>query len=538
LKKSADRWQTRGHRPTTRVPRVVDGISRLTPVAEKFGAFRSLERELASARDMQDDNDPACVTWAARNARLAPEIERAEDELKSLLIPRDPRDDKNIYLEVRAGTGGDEARSSPAICSACMRATPRRTASPWKSCRRMLGEHGGYREIISRIAVPARSRASSSSPACIACSACRQPKRKGASTPRLAPWPFLPRPTKSRPADLNPAELRVDTFRASGAGGQHVNKTDSAIRITHLPTGLVVECQDERSQHKNRSRAMALMKAKLLAAEQEKRDSEIARDRKLQVGTGRSLRTHPHLQLSAGPRHRPPHQSHALQARRHHAGPIDELLDALQHEHQAEQLAEEEQRGRVSARRRRGRRTPSCGARAHRPERTGVDAPIVLAGPARVPSPFLIDWLIRTALDGVPVSPPADLRQLDLTIDPTRRPCGTSRRHAATAIYFLYHLISSRYGGRTPGKRIPACACSPRRLVPTTGALLTRNVFRIIVPCRLLVWPVVRVLHQTASASRRSCGRHRDRDGARSVPRESSARRGRNGMRFDGAPRR
>jgi peptide chain release factor 1 len=154
----------------------------------------------------------------------------------------------------------------------------------------------------------------------------------------------LPQPSEVD-VQIDDKDLRVDTMRASGAGGQHVNKTDSAIRITHLPTGLVVECQDERSQHKNRSRAMALMKAKLLAAEQEKRDSEVARDRKLQVGTGdrsERIRTYNFPQGRV--------TDHRINLTLYKLGDImqgriDELLDALQHEHQAEQLAEEEQRG-------------------------------------------------------------------------------------------------------------------------------------------------------------------------------------------------
>ncbi|MET0293184.1 MAG: peptide chain release factor-like protein, partial [Steroidobacteraceae bacterium] len=150
---------------------------------------------------------------------------------------------------------------------------------------------------------------------------------------------ILPEPDEVEATDLNPAELRVDTYRASGAGGQHVNKTESAIRITHLPTGLVVECQDERSQHKNRSRAMALMKAKILAAEQEKRDSEIAKNRKLQVGTGdrsERIRTYNFPQGRV--------TDHRINLTLYKLadvmdGRLDELLDALQHEYQAEELA-------------------------------------------------------------------------------------------------------------------------------------------------------------------------------------------------------
>ena len=320
--------------------------SRLTPVTEKFGAFRSLERELASARDMQDDSDAAMRDMGREEmARLAPEIERAENELKALLIPRDPRDDKNIYLEVRAGTGGDEA----AIFAGDLFRMYARYAETHgftvEILSESLGEHGGYREIISRIAGPgafARFKFESGVHRVQRVPATEAQGRIHTSACTVA---ILAEPDEVEASDLNPAELRIDTFRASGAGGQHVNKTDSAIRITHLPSGLVVECQDERSQHKNRSRAMALMKAKLLAAEQEKRDSEIARNRKLQVGTGdrsERIRTYNFPQGRV--------TDHRINLTLYKLGDImqgkiDELLDALQHEHQAEQLAEEEQRG-------------------------------------------------------------------------------------------------------------------------------------------------------------------------------------------------
>ena len=320
--------------------------ARLTPVAEKFGAFQSLERELASARDMQDDSDPSMREMGREEmTRLAPEIERAEDQLKMLLIPRDARDDKNIYLEVRAGTGGDEA----AIFAGDLYRMYSRYAETHGFTVEILsespGEHGGFREIISRIAGAgafARFKFESGVHRVQRVPATEAQGRIHTSACTIA---ILPEPDEVEATDLNPAELRIDTFRASGAGGQHVNKTDSAIRITHLPTGLVVECQDERSQHKNRSRAMALMKAKLLAAEQQKRDSDIARDRKLQVGTGdrsERIRTYNFPQGRV--------TDHRINLTLYKladimTGKIDELLDALQHEHQAEQLAEEEQRG-------------------------------------------------------------------------------------------------------------------------------------------------------------------------------------------------
>jgi peptide chain release factor 1 len=153
---------------------------------------------------------------------------------------------------------------------------------------------------------------------------------------------ILPELDEVEEIDLNPAELRVDTYRSSGAGGQHVNKTDSAIRITHIPTGIVVECQDERSQHKNRSRAMALLKARLLAAEQEKQQSEQAQSRRLQVGSGdrsERIRTYNFPQGRVTD-HRINLTLYQLQ--KVMDGQLDELLDALQQEYQAEQLAAEE----------------------------------------------------------------------------------------------------------------------------------------------------------------------------------------------------
>ena len=324
--------------------------ARLTPVAEKFGAFLGLERELASAREMENDRDPGMRDMGTEEvSRLAPQIELAEGALKMLLIPRDPRDDKNIYLEVRAGTGGDEA----AIFAGDLFRMYARYAETHGFSVEVLsenpGEHGGYREIISRISSRAgdsgafaRFKFESGVHRVQRVPATEAQGRIHTSAVTVA---ILPEPDEVEALELNPAELRVDTFRASGAGGQHVNKTDSAIRITHLPSGIVVECQDERSQHKNRSRAMALMKAKLTAAEQEKRDSEVARNRKLQVGTGdrsERIRTYNFPQGRV--------TDHRINLTLYQLanimqGKIDELLDTLQHEHQAEQLAEEEQRG-------------------------------------------------------------------------------------------------------------------------------------------------------------------------------------------------
>jgi peptide chain release factor 1 len=307
--------------------------SRLTPVAEQFGRFQVLERELAAAREMEKDGDPAMREMGSEEAtRVAAEIENAEEALKMLLIPRDPRDEKNIYLEVRAGTGGDEA----AIFAGDLFRMYARYAETHgfqvETLSESPGEHGGHREIISRISgrvadggAFARFKFESGVHRVQRVPETEAQGRIHTSAVTVA---VLAEPDEVEASDLDPAELR-----------------ESAIRITHLPTGLVVECQDERSQHKNRSRAMALMKAKILAAEQEKRDSEVARNRKLQVGTGdrsERIRTYNFPQGRV--------TDHRINLTLYKLadimdGRIDELLDTLAQEHQAEQLAEEEQRG-------------------------------------------------------------------------------------------------------------------------------------------------------------------------------------------------
>jgi peptide chain release factor 1 len=298
---------------------------------------------LAAAQEMLGDSDPDMRNLGAEEVgRVQRDLTSAEADLRKLLIPKDPRDDKNIFLEIRAGTGGDEA----AIFAGDLFRMYSRYAESHGLTVEIIsenrGEHGGYREVISRMAgkgVFAKLKFESGTHRVQRVPATEAQGRIHTSACTVA---ILPELDEVEEVDLNPADLRIDTYRSSGAGGQHVNKTDSAIRITHLPTGIVVECQDERSQHKNRSRAMALLKARLLAAEQEKQQSELAHSRKLQVGSGdrsERIRTYNFPQGRVTD-HRINLTLYQLQ--KIMDGDLDELLNALQQEYQAEQLAAEE----------------------------------------------------------------------------------------------------------------------------------------------------------------------------------------------------
>ena len=320
--------------------------ARLTPVADSFDSYRTLERDLVAARELSNDSDADMRAMGAEEVLgLSASLAAAELALQKLLIPRDPRDDSNIFLEVRAGTGGDEA----AIFAGDLFRMYARYAEVQGFAVEVLsenrGEHGGYKEIIARIAgsgVFSLLKFESGTHRVQRVPATEAQGRIHTSACTVA---ILPELEEREQMELNPAELRVDTFRASGAGGQHVNKTDSAIRITHLPTGIVVECQDERSQHKNRSRAMALLKARLVAAERDKRDAAEAAERKLQVGSGdrsERIRTYNFPQGRV--------TDHRINLTLYKLGEVmqgklDELIGALQQEQQAELLAAEERLG-------------------------------------------------------------------------------------------------------------------------------------------------------------------------------------------------
>ncbi len=306
--------------------------ARLGPVIERYRGFISLEADAATARELAMEDEIA---------QLTPRIMTEELELQRLLVPKDPQDDSNIFLEIRAGTGGDEA----AIFAGDLFRMYARFADSkhWQVevLSESPGEHGGYKEIISRIIGRGAFSLLKFESGTHRVQRVPATEAQGRIHTSACTVAILPELEELEAVDLNPADLRVDTFRSSGAGGQHVNKTDSAIRITHLPSGIVVECQDERSQHKNRSRAMSLLKARLLANEREKQQSEQAQSRKLQVGSGdrsERIRTYNFPQGRV--------TDHRINLTLYKLddvmkGGLDELIGALNQEHQAEELAQQ-----------------------------------------------------------------------------------------------------------------------------------------------------------------------------------------------------
>tara|TARA_B110000444_G_C18788423_1_gene571201 strand:+ start:306 stop:1391 length:1086 start_codon:yes stop_codon:yes gene_type:complete len=259
----------------------------LEPVVKCFAQYNQLEINLDEVNFLSKDDDEDIRELALEEIKLGQfRREQLVLQLQKLLLPRDPNDSHNIFLEIRAGTGGDEA----AIFSGDLyRMYARYVESrSWKleivSERR--GDHGGYKELIARISgrnVYASLKFESGAHRVQRVPETESQGRVHTSACTVA---ILPELDTVDEIDVNKTDLRVDTYRASGAGGQHVNKTDSAVRITHLPSGIVVECQDERSQHKNRARAMSLLQAKLVSMTQDKIAQEQANERKSLVGTG------------------------------------------------------------------------------------------------------------------------------------------------------------------------------------------------------------------------------------------------------------
>ena len=261
--------------------------AQLEPVVKTFQNYNSAQDDLLAANDMLKDDDADVREMAIEEKKDASEkTETLETELQKLLLPKDPNDDSNIFLEIRAGTGGDEA----AIFAGDLFRMYSRYAElkRWQIeiINQNIGEHGGYREIIARIIGPGAYSQLKFESGAHRVQRVPETESQGRVHTSAATDAVLPEVADVEQIEINPADLRVDTFRASGAGGQHVNKTDSAVRLTHIPTGTVVECQDERSQHKNKARAMSLLQSRIMNAKIEKQQAEQAQERKSLVGSG------------------------------------------------------------------------------------------------------------------------------------------------------------------------------------------------------------------------------------------------------------
>ena len=263
-------------------------FAELTPLVEQFNTYKNNKSALEEAEELlETETDKEMLQMARDEVKsLKQQQEELSEELKILLLPKDPNDDKNIYLEVRAGTGGDEA----AIFAGDLFRMYSRFAESKRWQLEVVSaneaEHGGYKEIIARIigqGVYSQLKFESGAHRVQRVPVTESQGRVHTSACTVA---VLPEVDEISEVDINSKDLRVDTFRASGAGGQHVNKTDSAIRLTHLPTGIVVECQEERSQHKNRAKAMSLLQAKILREQQEAQQKDQAQTRKQLVGSG------------------------------------------------------------------------------------------------------------------------------------------------------------------------------------------------------------------------------------------------------------
>ena len=311
--------------------------AQLEPVTASLREHDQAEHELADARSMLDDPDMREMAVEDID-RLEQRLVELDGELQILLLPKDPRDEANLFLEVRAGTGGDEA----AIFAGDLFRMYARYAERRRWHVEILsehpGEHGGYKEIVARVEGAGAYSKLKFESGTHRVQRVPETESQGRIHTSAATVAILPELDDIADIDLRDADLKVDTFRASGAGGQHVNKTDSAIRITHLPSGIVVECQDERSQHKNRARAMSLLKARLLDDERSKQAAAQAESRRLQVGSGdrsQRIRTYnfPQGRITD-------HRINLTLYRLPEVlqGDMDELIDTLTREHQADEL--------------------------------------------------------------------------------------------------------------------------------------------------------------------------------------------------------
>ncbi|MBZ0106127.1 MAG: peptide chain release factor 1 [Sulfuricella denitrificans] len=310
----------------------------ITPVVEQYHAWQQCEQDMRDAQEMLAD--PEMKEFAAAEIEEGKaRLEQIELDLQKLLLPKDPNDERNVFLEIRAGTGGDESALFSGDLFRMYTRYAERQRWQVEIVSESAGEMGGYKEIIAKIigqGAYSKLKFESGGHRVQRVPATETQGRIHTSACTVA---IMPEADELAEVNLNPADLRIDTFRASGAGGQHINKTDSAIRITHLPTGIVVECQDDRSQHKNKAQAMSVLAARIMDGQLRERNTKEAATRKSLIGSGdrsERIRTYnfPQGRIT----------DHRINLTLYKIdqimdGDMDELTGALMAEHQAELLA-------------------------------------------------------------------------------------------------------------------------------------------------------------------------------------------------------
>ena len=314
----------------------------LTGKVELYGRYRQAERDAMEARDMAAD--PSMKVFADEELKSAQaSMEKLEAELQQALLPRDPNDDKNLFLEIRAGTGGDESGLFAGDLFRMYTRYAERQRWQVELISESPSEPGGYKEVVARVVGQGAYSKLKFESGAHRVQRVPQTETQGRIHTSACTVAVLPEADAVGEVVLNPAELRIDTFRASGAGGQHVNKTDSAIRVTHLPTGIVVECQDSRSQHKNRERALSVLAARIKDKQEKEAAAKTASTRKSLIGSGdrsERIRTYNFPQGRVTD-HRINLTLYKIE--RIMDGELDDVVDALAAEHQTElleQLAE------------------------------------------------------------------------------------------------------------------------------------------------------------------------------------------------------
>ena len=310
----------------------------IDPVVARFGEFGMAEADLATAVELA--HDPSMRDYAEAERRAAElRIGTLEGELQAMLLPKDPSDERNVFVEIRAGTGGEEsALFAAALFRMYARYAERRRWSV-EVVSESPSDLGGYREIVARIVGTGAFASLKFESGGHRVQRVPETEAQGRIHTSACTVAVLAEADPVADITINPADLRIDTFRASGAGGQHVNKTDSAVRITHLPTGIVVECQDDRSQHRNRAQAMAVLASRLVDKERHERQQKEAAHRKSLIGSGdrsERIRTYNFPQGRV--------TDHRINLTLYKIdsiidGDLDELIGALAQEFQAEQLA-------------------------------------------------------------------------------------------------------------------------------------------------------------------------------------------------------